>query len=115
MKEKYAKMWIKALRSGKYKQTKGKLCVVNGKTVKYCCLGVLCHILKTPYKRGENYKIYDSETNSLPTSVKDETGIRTCFANYGERSDETLIILNDDKEYTFKEIADVIEKNWRKI
>jgi len=41
MKKNVAKKWVKALRSGKYKQSREMLKNSGG----YCCLGVLCEIL----------------------------------------------------------------------
>ena len=38
--EQVLKLWIKALRSGEYKQTQGLLRVKNS----FCCLGVLCDL-----------------------------------------------------------------------
>lgn len=41
MKVKWKKLWIKALLSGKYKQTHQNLHDTDG----YCCLGVLCRVV----------------------------------------------------------------------
>lgn len=43
MKKNIATKWVKALRSGKYKQAKDALCSFDehGKPSGYCCLGVL--------------------------------------------------------------------------
>lgn len=39
------KKWVKALRSGKYKQGRGTLCQVDKKgNESFCCLGVLCDL-----------------------------------------------------------------------
>jgi hypothetical protein len=46
MKPKWKKLWIAALRSGKYGQTQGNLASPGLK--KMCCLGVLCDIV-APY------------------------------------------------------------------
>lgn len=46
MNKEIKKQWIEALRSGKYKQGREYLCVDET----YCCLGVLCDILKVPVK-----------------------------------------------------------------
>lgn len=43
MKVKYKKRWLEALRSGEYGQTTGSLTDDEGA---FCCLGVLCDILK---------------------------------------------------------------------
>ena len=50
--------WIKALQSGKYEQTIGKLHrrranLVKAHPVGYCCLGVLCEIANIPIKSGQ--------------------------------------------------------------
>lgn len=40
------KRWLKALRSGKYKQGKGALCRwIPGGAEEFCCLGVAAHVL----------------------------------------------------------------------
>jgi len=39
--KKLLRMWIVALKSGKYKQGKHKLCIVYDDKTTYCCLGVL--------------------------------------------------------------------------
>lgn len=51
MKKEVAELWVKALRSGKYKQGRSALCTVvadpenpKNKTKSYCCLGVLADI-----------------------------------------------------------------------
>ena len=40
--------WIKALRSGKYKQTVGSLQDENG----FCCLGIACKVLSPRYDKN---------------------------------------------------------------
>lgn len=49
MNEEIKKIWVKALKSGKYKQGKGKLSHAG----RYCCLGVLCSI----YAREKKIKL----------------------------------------------------------
>lgn len=46
MEKKQAMKWVKALRSGKFKQAQSQLCTLdrNDKPDGYCCLGVLAHI-----------------------------------------------------------------------
>lgn len=38
-------LWVKALLSGNYKQTKGRLCKIDSVGKSYCCLGVAAEIL----------------------------------------------------------------------
>lgn len=53
MKEKIAKKWVKALRSGNYSQTTGKLCNPHGDS--FCCLGVLTELyIQDQQKQGKN-------------------------------------------------------------
>jgi len=56
--KKNRKAWVKALRSGKYKQTKSAL--VNGRGDAYCCLGVAACALfgvthQNAQRRGRQY------------------------------------------------------------
>lgn len=44
MKPELKKRWVKALRSGKYKQGKNYLRRQTPEGDRYCCLGVLCEI-----------------------------------------------------------------------
>jgi hypothetical protein len=41
MNERIKKLWVEALRSGKYKQGRGKL---RNESNEFCCLGVLCNL-----------------------------------------------------------------------
>jgi hypothetical protein len=41
MNKQVKKLWVKALRSGEYVQTTGRL---RGKNNSFCCLGVLCNL-----------------------------------------------------------------------
>lgn len=101
---KVAKAWVKALRSGKYKQGKGSL-FENGR---YCCLGVLTHLA---VKEGVIKKIYGF---SLDSSVMEWAGLNSPFGRYDKNSKvvSDLAAENDGynvKAKTFKQIADIIE------
>ena len=120
------KLWTSALRSGEYKQTSG--CLHNGDG--YCCLGVLCDIAS---KNGLNIQFervrcddywdedeifydelcFDSAAELLPESVMKWAGLRS---NDGaiEGQHQTLAELND-KNISFNDIADTIEKFQEKI
>ena len=57
LKQKTLKAWIKALRSGKYKQTYS---VLSDSKARYCCLGVLCEVAGLNYEEDrDGNKIYD--------------------------------------------------------
>ena len=73
---------VKALRSGKYRQTTGTLCGIENKEFSYCCLGVACelyneyHAKKLPTEihnsvcNTQRNKSYDNETTFLPEKVQ---------------------------------------------
>jgi len=110
--------WLKDLRSGNYKQGKKVLCSKGTKNVKaeYCCLGVLgCSIQKIKafpiefieYDIFDNkYMSYDSQKSyaDLPSNLRHKIGI-------SPYSETQLIVMNDDGNKSFKEIADWIEEN----
>ena len=54
MKKRVLTKWLKALRSGKYKQGRGTLCQTdkNGNE-SFCCLGVLCDLYQKEQKRNK--------------------------------------------------------------
>lgn len=75
MNKQIKRLWVKALKSGKYKQTKESLRDRKG----YCCLGVLCDIFKQRTRKGKwekswsgEYRFYvggDYQTGVLPSNV----------------------------------------------
>lgn len=110
------KLWVEALRSGKY--TQETHCLkreINGLTI-HCCLGVLCELYQQ-YQAPD--VIWASEANmtergflgevfGLPDVVRDWAGLvkaKECF------SEVHLITLNDVKRKTFQALADLIEEN----
>jgi len=105
MKQAVAKKWVKALRSGKYEQGAGVLKTEDGR---FCCLGVLTDVLGEKCQPGRE---------NLTRKVMRLAGMKT---NIGERPDtedgfmnDNLAELNDSCAYSFKEIADVIEKEYK--
>lgn len=133
------KAWLEALRSGEFKQTKGKLRSRNGA---YCCLGVACEVLEVPkvwdtneyhygteevldlLKKGEyidSNKWSDYSSTGLPRVAADLLGVDmhevrlakpvTLIYQGEERSEDNLIELNDTYGWSFAQIADAIEKN----
>ena len=54
MKKRVLTKWLKALRSGKYKQGRGALCQIDKKgTESFCCLGVLCDLYNKEQRRNK--------------------------------------------------------------
>lgn len=107
------KRWVEALRSGKYKQGRQYL---RDQSDQYCCLGVLCDITEkgkwyeavsvtdrrkpvyryVPLGRTEGTIAY------LPRDIQDKAGLTT--------STETTLAKMNDKGWSFKKIADWIER-----
>ena len=60
--------WIKALRSGKYKQ--GRLRLYNPKEDTYCCLGVAGKICGVDRLNINQYLDYLEDNKNLPNAIK---------------------------------------------
>lgn len=137
MKKEVAKKWIKALRSGKYKQGKGYLKKFNDKgEPRHCCLGVLCELYNDTMKKNHKKTLetrritkYDSLDGDqevvifngfdtlLPIKVRRWADIKDglgLFNFNAETETECLADLND-RGKKFKTIADIIEKNIENI
>lgn len=115
------KKWIRALRSGKYKQGKNALRIGD----KHCCLGVLCelafkagavqrteqiHGRTSSFSYGGDY--LEPFGSMLPESVMEWAGLDNTAGVEWEDDNgdvESLITLNDGGK-TFKEIAKVINE-----
>lgn len=86
--------WTAALRSGKYKQTTGRL--YSPCDGGYCCLGVaakVCHLPVADLVYGEGLYRGDRERLGITTAQHDR-----------------LVNLNDMYRHSFKRIASVIDK-----
>jgi hypothetical protein len=120
MNKKMKKIWLKALRSGKYKQGRKYLCqTVNGED-RYCCLGVLANECldahwvpadaswiapsKKPHDKYLLMKNYRKVDYVIPYNFVKETGITSCQM-------ERLAMMNDASRYSFEKIANWIEEN----
>jgi hypothetical protein len=117
MNAKIKALWVKALRSGKYKQT--RFCLRDEVDDSYCCLGVLCDLYAKEHKdakwkddmgdigfiasKGSNF-----ESRVLPKKVTQWAGINSIGKL--NKPHASLIELNDDCKYSFKKIAKVIEE-----
>lgn len=120
MKKNIKKRWIKALRSGEYEQGKGRLKDEEGK---YCCLGVLCDITKKETGgrwSSDGYFMKQGSKGSdgvLPLFVMNHTGIKTHEGLLNKEyktklgSRDLLTLLNDEG-LSFKQIANIIDKNF---
>jgi hypothetical protein len=110
------RVWVEALRSGKYKQTQGTLHNLN--TGGFCCLGVAAAVwgLATPEKMGtsapwhegptEVYELLDWTVGKVPYEGRD--GVEE-FKRHPALVEG--IEMNDAGK-PFTEIADMIERDW---
>lgn len=135
MKKNVAKKWIKALRSGKYKQCKSTLKTYNSKgQPQHCCLGVLCELYNQDMKKNKKKTLsektlhhpnhlygvaeFNSNRDHLPKKVVDWAGMNDNVGGFGDKSNynrwNCLSDLNDNGK-TFKTIANIIEKNMENI
>ena len=86
--------WIKALLSGKYKQTKQ---VLGSKKEGFCCWGLGCYITKTDYNPLEswNFELYEN------IGFNSKLGfLGTPLNGFSDLAD-----VNDATDTTFKEIG----------
>mgnify|MGYP001765049546 CR=1 FL=1 len=107
------KRWVKALRSGKYVQgTGGYLGIKLGKSpMAYCCLGVACVVL------DRQNTIKRASRNGDPCMVLENGGFTGMPGGFLQNvlgiTDDSFAIklaeLNDSGEYTFEDLADIIE------
>lgn len=108
--------WVRALRSGFYKQGIGFLCRIVDDEPQYCCLGVLNEVLGTPKRQSANIISYYNDFPEAPPT--DEDTYYAPYTNslylsrYGIDGDvhHDLIGMND-RGRSFDEIADWIERN----
>lgn len=104
------RLWIEALRSGKYRQGRGFLHSLNEE---YCCLGVLCALAEERgvSKRsdaivlGGSVYAYDGRNSTLPSAVRQWAGLD----RENPLAGVTLIYANDTLREDFNQIADRIE------
>lgn len=129
-----AKAWVKALRSGDYKQGRGRL--RDGKF--FCCLGVACDLaIKAGVvsERGRPFRwdkfnsdervqgdecvtdgnLEHRRLGSLPRPIADWLGLRTQSGDFS--GDRSLVSINDHLSHpdVFKMIADIIESEPEKL
>lgn len=93
--------WVKALRSGKYKQGTGALQNESG----YCCLGVACKVLVPNYTTDNGYLI-----GTLPQTYRNAPKwLSNIDNNFNHITNKNLVVLNDADDYSFDEIADLLQ------
>lgn len=101
------KIWIAALRSGEYKQTTRALQNEHG----YCCLGVACKVLIPADKLElDKHGFIDWGIASGQPAAPD--WLKLINGDYANKMGPTLIMLNDEFNFTFNQIADLLEKTY---
>lgn len=103
--------WLKALRSGKYRQGSHRLHTQLSPTFHtYCCLGVLCEVMGVPSVKQDESFFYDNNDRWLPRSI---------FLVVPDiLNQHKLAAMNDGDEfdsiekYSFEDIADYVEKTY---
>lgn len=115
MNKRVKRAWIKALRSGKYKQGRGAL---RNWDNTYCCLGVLCDLyarrrLTPPNQKwrlvGGRYRwAIASAEGVLPVCVKNWAGLSDTDPALNGREASSW---NDNEHAGFERIATLIEKH----
>lgn len=105
--------WLAALRSGEYKQGEGKL--YNPLDNSYCCLGVLCDLVRDPKEDWQKCE------NQYMITINDiEIGQNGWAMSFGDGPipdgfplawhQKRIAVRNDDGQ-TFEQIADWIDEN----
>lgn len=112
-------MWVRALRSGEYKQTTRVLHNIQENA--FCCLGVLCELavqnkVCDKIDSGGVVTMYAyTSHNTLPHSVMNWADMKSIEGYFPiEINLPCLTKLNDDGK-SFAEIADIIENNYKAL
>jgi hypothetical protein len=112
--KRFRNKWIKALRSGEYKQGAGKLCVQQRGGDEFCCFGVAADILVLDgYGKWllKNKVALYKGANVFPAAAYLTSQAPGWVASRIIRVEDRLIRMNDSQGKTFAEIADWIEAN----
>lgn len=109
--------WVNALRSGQYKQANGTL--REGQDT-FCCLGVACEISglsewKNVVPGDPDYMYaYLGDTQQMPVKVANYFGLDegNPYIVLNKKGDEEGLAQLNDGGKSFKQIANLIEKNF---
>lgn len=105
--KRHRRAWIKALRSGTYRQGEGRLRQDGGE---FCGLGVACDVYDPKGWCHKNGRIYyrsstgDRVSTYLPPEVAEYFGVTLAEQVH-------LLNLNDEEQADFSQIASYIEAN----
>lgn len=101
----HVKKWIAALRSGKYKQATNYLQSGTG----YCCLGVAQKLARDPIEFESDTSLSEKAQKWLGLEDGAKIEFYACDPSIGKLMASQW---NDNREKSFSEIADLIEKHW---
>lgn len=98
--------WVKALRSGTYKQAKQRLRSSKG----FCCLGVLCDVIdSTKWVEGNSFfaphyfhYFYNGWSGMLPQDIME-------MAKLDKEDAQILMDANDCEDWSFDDIATYVD------
>lgn len=118
MKKRIADMWVKELRSGDWQRTTGQLETISEDGSKsFCCLGVLASMAVAEgvceYDNSSEIGFFGADNAALTgQEVRKWSGLKSAT---GVLPGNTCLTELNDGGKSFTEIADIIEKNWRKL
>lgn len=140
MKEDIKNRWVEALRSGKYKQGQNVLHQsYEGQNDSFCCLGVLCDLAakdgavhkskSSTYDPKLSTYRYDTSASGLSSDMRTWSGVASSEGRINVTYEDNpldipfddvrgytfLSVLNDRQNFTFEEIANVIEHYWKEL
>lgn len=106
------KQWVKALRSGEYKQGRDQL---RNDSDRFCCLGVLCNLHAQAHPKiaakQNDARHYMGEQTVLPPSVAKWAGLSNTAGGDVRIDDWTDdLASHNDAGYTFEDLANAIEE-----
>lgn len=109
MNEVVKKEWVAALRSGEYKQGSGELKTTEGA---FCCLGVLCDLYSKEKGVLWGGEMLWTHIEFPPPAVVAWAGLLedSPEVEIAEGDKRSLPHVNDELEYSFEQIADLIEE-----
>lgn len=99
--------FVAALRSGKYRQCVGRMfrdTQETGKPDKFCALGVLCDI----HRKEVGHRPIVGETYYRHSIILPPNAAR--WAELAEDAESKIAELNDEKSWSFKQIAAYVER-----
>lgn len=124
------RIWVDALKSGKFHQDTTKPGMLGDMEAGFCCLGVACHVLGLEYNPAEGVDqrlvkllglndeegafAYDKNSLVFDEDFPDDEEIYDGELHefYGQ---ESLVSVNDNSHAGFKRIAEFIEKHPERV